>query len=286
MAPDEQRGGGVRWRSIRVEGAEGATRDAIIAALVALGAGGVQEEGAALLTYLPADTDLAPLDAAASEATPAVRIETRDLGEVDWASMWSTRVEAHRLGRIAVAPPWLAEEVADAEHVVLVDPAMAFGTGEHPTTRGVIRLMQGIVRDGDVVADLGAGSAVLSIAAAKLGARRVYAIEMDPDAIGNAEENVARNGVADRVHVLHGDASLILPLVAPVRVVLANIISSVLVALSPVMRGALLPGGSAIISGILRTERDDLLDALAADGWVLRDEDAEGEWWSAVISQR
>lgn len=286
MEPDDQRGTGVRWRSVRVEGAEGAGRDGVIGALIALGAGGVQEEGAALVTYLPADTDLSPLHAAARDAGPAVAVETQELGEVDWASMWTTRVEAHRLGRIAIAPPWLADEVADAEIAVIVDPAMAFGTGEHPTTRGVIRLMQGIIRDGDVVADLGAGSAVLSIAAAKLGARRVYAIEMDPDAIGNAEENVARNGVAERVHVLHGDAGLILPLIAPVRVVLANIISSVLVSLSPVMRDALLPGGCAIVSGILQTERADLLDALAADGWALREEDAEGEWWSAVIAQR
>ena len=74
---------------------------------------------------------------------------------------------------------------------------MAFGTGEHATTRGVMRLMQDVIRAGDIVADLGAGSAVLAIAAAKLGAARVAAIELDPDAIGNAEENVARNGVAD-----------------------------------------------------------------------------------------
>jgi ribosomal protein L11 methylase PrmA len=76
----------------------------------------------------------------------------------------------------------------------VIDPGMAFGTGDHPTTRGVVRLMQGAVRPGDLVADLGAGSAVLSIAAIKLGAARAAAIEFDPDAIGNAEENVARNG--------------------------------------------------------------------------------------------
>ena len=137
-------------------------------------------------------------------------------------------MSAHRVGNLVIAPPWLAGEF-DPHTTIVVDPAMAFGTGEHPTTRGVMRLMQGVVKSGDVVADLGAGSAVLSIAAAKLGARRVTAIEIDPDSIGNAEENVRVNGVGAIVEVIEGDATTLLPLLAPVRVVLANIISSVLI---------------------------------------------------------
>jgi ribosomal protein L11 methyltransferase len=271
-----------RWRRLRVAGLEGEARERAIGALIALGAGGVQEEGSALVTFLPEDTDLAPLHEALAAAHGA-SVESFDLGEVDWSAMWPTRVEAHRLGRIAIAPPWLAGSVRDAEHVVLVEPAMAFGTGEHPTTRGVVRLMQEVIREGDTVADLGSGSAVLSIAAAKLGAARVYAIENDADAIGNAEENVALNDAAGRVHVLHGDAGLLLPLVGPVRVVLANIISSVLVQLAPTIREALAPGGVAILSGILRVERDDLLETLVAGGWRMIAEDAEGDWWSTAI---
>ena len=90
---------------------------------------------------------------------------------------------------------------------MLVIPAgAAFGTGEHATTRGVMRLLPKVLRAGDTVADLGAGSAALSIAAAKLGAARVAALEFDHDAIENAEENVERNGVRDRVRVIEGDA--------------------------------------------------------------------------------
>ena len=126
-------------------------------------------------------------------------VERTDLGEVDWSTRWHTRVGVQRVGRIAVAPPWLSDEIANAEIPIVIEPAMAFGTGEHETTRGVLALMQPLVRAGDVVADLGSGSGVLAIAAAELGATRVVAIEMDPDAIGNAEENVERNGVADRV---------------------------------------------------------------------------------------
>jgi ribosomal protein L11 methyltransferase len=140
------------------------------------------------------------------------------------------------------------------------------------------------VRDGDTVADLGAGSAVLAIAAAKLGATRVAAVETDHDAISNAEENVARNGVADRVKVIEGDAAVFLPLLAPVRVVLANIISSVLVELLPLI-GRSLPGdGVAILSGILDEERAHMLSVFAATGWRVLDEDPEGQWWSVAIA--
>jgi len=143
--------------------------------------------------------------------------------------------------------------------------------------------MQSIVRPGDVVADLGAGSAVLAIAAALLGAGRVAAIEMDVEAIGNAEENVARNGAGDRVHVIHGDATMLLPLLAPVRVVLANIISSVLIELLPAIAAALSADGAAILSGILTAERDHMLTVLAAGGWRITAEHAEGEWWSVAV---
>jgi ribosomal protein L11 methyltransferase len=178
-----------------------------------------------------------------------------------------------------VTPPGLAEG-RDPATTIVIEPAMAFGTGEHPTTRGVVRLMQGVIRAGDSVADLGSGSAVLSIAAAKLGAARVYAIEIDPDATGNAEENIARNGVADRVAALEGDAAMFLPLVAPVRVILANIISSVLVDLLPLLAMTIADDGVIILSGILAEERPRMLEALTGAGWRVDAEDAEEQWWS------
>jgi ribosomal protein L11 methyltransferase len=173
----------------------------------------------------------------------------------------------------------------DPARTIVIDPGMAFGTGEHATTRGVIRLLQRVVQPGDHVADLGAGSAVLAIAAAKLGASRVAAIELDHDAIGNAEENVARNDVADRVTVIEGDAATLLPLVAPVNVITANIISSVLLELLPVMARALATDGHAILSGILSVEREAMLGAIQAN-WRVDAEDEEDNWWSATISRR
>jgi ribosomal protein L11 methyltransferase len=146
--------------------------------------------------------------------------------------------------------------------------------------------MQRIVRAGDRVADLGTGSAVLAIAAAKLGARHVAAIEVDHDAISNAEDNVRRNDVSEVVTVIEGDAATLLPLVAPVRVITANIISSALLELLPVIAMTLDPNGSAILSGILDEERSMMLRALKDSGWVVDAEDREDIWWSAAIARR
>jgi len=279
VSPAAERSG--FWLSVRVS--PGRDRDAAVAALFAAGSQGVQEVGDDLVTQLAGDTDAEEVRRLVLAATPDAGVETTLVPEVDWTIEWKRRIGAHQVGRLVVAPPWLAHE-HDPAHTVVIDPGMAFGTGDHATTRGVMRLMSDVIRDGDRVADLGAGSAVLSIAAAKLGAARVAAIELDPEAIGNAEENLVRNGVADRVTVIEGDAELLLPLVAPVRVVLANIISSVLVGLLPHIARALEGDGAcAILSGILQAERDDLVEVLTTTGWRVTAEDREDIWWSAVV---
>lgn len=274
----------VRWVALHIDAPNDAMRKRVIELLMAGGASAVQEVDAALLTHLPESAELDSL--CSSIALAGATVQRTALGEVDWSTRWITRVGAQRVGRIAVAPPWMSEQIADAEIPILIEPAMAFGTGEHETTRGVLALMQSLVAPGSRVADLGSGSGVLAIAAAKLGAARVVAIEMDPDAIGNATENVERNGVDQAVTVLQGDAAALLPLVAPVSLVLANIISSVLMELSPLMHRALPPGGKAVISGILVSEREDMLASLAMDGWRLESELREGEWWSSVIARQ
>lgn len=272
------------WTSVRVRpepGSESA-RAACLAALFAVGAQGVHEDGGSLVTHFAPGTDLAAVHEALSLADEHVVIETAPVPDIDWSEAWKDRIVAHELGALTVTPPWLSHG-RDLRRTIVIDPGMAFGTGDHATTRGVIRLLPAVLRAGDTVADLGAGSAVLSIAAAKLGAARVYAIELDGEAIPDAEENVERNGVADCVHVFEGDASAFLPLVGPVRVVLANIISSVLVELLPIVAVNLTDDGAAIISGILLDERTQMCEVLGATGWRILAEDAEDIWWSASI---
>lgn len=267
------------WNRVVIRPSTESLRAPVAAAMFSAGAEGLQEAGDTLVTHLGDAVDAEAFVAAVRRADAAMQAEVSPLDDTDWAEKWKERIGAHQLGALTVTPPWLAEG-RDPATTIVIEPAMAFGTGEHPTTRGVVRLMQGVIREGDSVADLGSGSAVLSIAAAKLGAARVYAIEIDPDATGNAEENIARNGVGDRVAALEGDALVFLPIVAPVRVILANIISSVLIDLLPVMAMTLADDGVFILSGILLEERPRMIEALASSGWRVDAEDAEDQWWS------
>ncbi len=270
------------WRSLRVEAGE--RREEVLAALFAAGAQGVHEDGSAFVTHFPPETDVEPIIAAVRDIAPKATCDVGTTDPTDWSVHWRDKLRAHSLGRLTVAPPWLAEGI-DPLLAIVIEPGMAFGTGDHPTTRGVLRLMQGVVTPGLVVADLGAGSAILSIAAARLGASNVFAIEYDGDAISNAEENARRNGVEDIVHVFEGDANVLLPLVAPVDVIIANIISSVLVELLPAMHAALREGGRAILSGILAEERQEMLEALTGNGWKVEQEDVEEAWLTLAIAK-
>lgn len=270
------------WRSLRIEAGE--RREEVLAALFAAGAQGVHEDGAALVTSFPPETDITPIVDAVKAIAPNASYVEGTTDTTDWSVHWRDKLKAHSLGRLTVAPPWLADGL-DPSRTIVIEPGMAFGTGDHPTTRGALRLMQTIITPGLVVADLGAGSAILAIAAARLGASNVFAIEYDSDAISNAEENASRNGVADVVHIFEGDANILLPLVAPVDVIIANIISSVIVELLPAMRAALREGGRAIISGMLVEERDVMLEAIVGDGWRVEQEDVEDAWLTLSIAR-
>ena len=271
------------WLSVRVVPAH--EREAALAALFAAGAQGVHEDGTALVTHFPPEADVESVAVAVRDADPGADVTIGRAGDTDWSEAWKGLLSVQTVGALRIAPPWLAADL-DPARTIVVDPGMAFGTGDHPTTRSVVRLMQRTPVVGARVADLGAGSAVLAIAASKLGARSVTAIELDPDAISNATENIGRNGVVDTVHLIEGDAILLLPLVAPVDIILANIVSTVHLALLPVMAPALAPHGRAVLSGILTEEREMMADHLAAAGWVVVDEDIEDIWWSATISRR
>jgi len=267
------------WTTLRVR--TGVDRSAVIRVLFDLGAQGVQELESEVVTHLRR-VDEVRAGALLRAADPDAAIAFAPTPDTDWSQAWRTQLKAQRVGSIVVTPPWLADDYVATERVV-IDPGMAFGTGDHETTRGVLRLLPGVLRSGDLVADLGAGSAVLAIAAAKLGARHAYAIENDPDAIGNAESNVARNGMDSTVSVLMGDATALLPFVAPVHVVLANIIAPVLTDMLPTIAASLVPGGRAILSGILVDEAVRMRVVFESGGWRILTTDQEGSWWTAAI---
>lgn len=257
-----------------------ARRDAVSAALFGAGAGGLLEDGAAFVSVFESDEAARSAADAAAVVDPAAHIVCEPYDPGDYLDAWRRGVRAHRVGRLVISPPWLAD-AHDAAETIVIEPATGFGTGEHESTRLALGFVQDVVRPGDVVVDAGCGSGVLSIAAAKLGASRVAAIENDPEAIVNAEANIAANGVGAVVTLIEADASDVVPLLAPVRVIVANIIATVIASMLPVFRRALAADGDLIVSGILVAESAGFVEDLRRGGWEVVEARSEGDWWSA-----
>lgn len=271
----------MNWLAVRV--IQTRARGDIVKLLIAGGASCVQEDGDSLVTSFSEKSLPSHLESRIRAIDPGATVTISSAPDVAYPLHGT--VTARKVGGLFVVPTWEAGGYP-ADHSVVIEPGGAFGTGDHATTRGVLALLQGVIRRGDVAADLGAGSGVLSIAAAKLGASRVAAIELDGDAIANAQENVDANGVGSIVKVIEGDAASILPLLAPVDLVLANIVSGVLVELLPLVRKSIPATGHAILGGILIAERATMAAVLAEGGWWIEREYSEDEWWSALITPR
>lgn len=238
-------------------------------------------------TYLPlADPSLAERREQLEKAIWALgklrqvgTLQVRALRESDWANAWKEHFFVHRVGqRTVIVPSWRqADYLPRPEDVVLLlDPGMAFGTGLHPTTRLCLQAVEELVTAETSVLDVGAGSGILSIAAARLGAPRVLAVEIEPVAARVCEENVARNGVAQTVEVRAGrlDGSDN----QQFDVILANITIATLLALHPLLAAHLKPGGVAVLSGVLAERAGELISALRASGWRHEHTDQEQDW--------
>jgi ribosomal protein L11 methyltransferase len=198
-----------------------------------------------------------------------------DVDDEDWARRSQANLQAVHVGRIVVAPPW---DIPEADVVIVVEPSMGFGTGHHATTRLCLQLLQRVDVGRATVIDIGTGSGVLAIAAAKLGASHVLAVDHDPDALINARENVERNGVQDVVEIRESEVAALD--VAPAGVVLANLTGAVLQREAVHLRRLATHGGHLIVSGFAPDEMDDVVAALAA-GRV--QEAAEDDWAAAVV---
>jgi len=193
----------------------------------------------------------------------------------DWERAWMDRFRPMRFGRrLWIRPSGSEIDQPDAV-VVDLDPGLAFGTGTHPTTALCLAWLDAHdIVDKEVI-DFGCGSGVLAIAALKLGARRAVAVDHDPQAVLATRDNAARNGVDDRIEVVH--SAEFVP--RPVDLVLANILANILIGLAPQIGGLVRPGGRLVMSGILQGQADEVIQAYAervdfaprqqTDDWVL-----------------
>jgi ribosomal protein L11 methyltransferase len=248
--------------------------------------------------YLPArdEATSAHAVAEASEALghlqafglrPIGELTTRLVREADWAEAWKAHFPVLRVGRrLVIRPTWRRHRRQPDDVVLALDPGMAFGTGLHPTTRLCLAGVESIgdrgVLDGARVLDVGCGSGILAIAAAKLGAAEVLGVDTDPIAIEATDANADRNGVGGgrrgRRSVVRARIGSLPTGAPPFDVVLANLIAGLLMTLARQLHDELRPGGLLLASGIFVDREPDVRAAFAKAGLDVRNRTVEGEW--------
>lgn len=235
-------------------------------------------EPVALRVYLPASELGAVLTQRLREGVahfPGVELTAKPIYEQDWTVSWREFFGPVEAGRIAIVPSWVDYDPAPGQVIVRLDPGQAFGTGHHETTRLCLAALDEAVRAGAHVLDVGCGSGILSIAAAKLGAERVDAFEIDPIAADVARANCEANGAGGRVTVRGGFPGEGVP---PADLAVANVSARADIELAGALAGALKPSGRLIASGFLTSDRDDVLAAFARHGLSPTSEREEHEW--------
>jgi ribosomal protein L11 methyltransferase len=225
-----------------------------------------------------------PDDASAQYALDQIRgdyeAEIIYVPREDWATEWRRGFGAQRIGkRLLLHPSWEPANNKPGDVVITLDPENAFGSGDHETTRLVLQLLDERIRGGEKVLDVGCGSGVLSIAAVLLGAASAVGTDIDPDAVLVAQRNANLNAASERVRFSTEPLSDISGLY---DIVLANIETRVLVHMPSDLQARLAPGGVLILSGILRTEREELLAAYAS--MKLHACLEEGEWCACLLT--
>ena len=289
------------WFRLCVEVASDAS-DAVTEVLFDLGSCGLQvDDGTGvdsvrLTAYFPEhgnrDRVVADLQChlealARSDGAPVVKpggipIDAADVPGEDWTRSW--RAHFHPVfptSRIAVCPPWDPVDAPEGGFSIVMEPKMAFGTGHHETTRTCLQALERTVRSGSRVLDLGTGSGILAIAAARLGAREVLAVDTDDQSVENARENASLNGVGGQVQVRPGTVDRADGLF---DVVAANVTSGVLGPLLPELSGHLAEGGRLVLAGILTREADAFVSLVQEAGLAVWERTLEGEWTTIVCA--
>jgi ribosomal protein L11 methyltransferase len=232
--------------------------DLVLAAVDECSPTAVQERDGAFTLYFGDRRSRDRAQALLFEAFPTARVSPREVDDENWAQRSQESLGPIAVGRVTVAPPWAAPAAIVAAGteialgsprplLVVIKPSMGFGTGHHATTRLCLRLLQDLELRGARAVDVGTGSGVLALAAWKLGASDVVAIDHDPDALSNARDNIARNGGAAAIDIICDDLNTLK--IEPADVVLANLTAAVLVRYSTPLRRLSRGGGYMILSG-------------------------------------
>jgi len=236
-------------------------------------------------------------DAAAAESTGQIQValsllgqlrpigplQVRILCEEDWGNAWKQYYPVLQVGqRIVVVPAWRRFRARPEQIVLRLDPGMAFGTGLHPTTQLCLQALERHLKPGMRVLDLGTGSGILAIAAAKLQGGPVLALDKDPIAVEAARRNVRRNRLAGHIQV---EAGTLEAGHGPFEMILANLLAGLLLDLAPLLASALSPQGLLIASGVLVEQAGEVAAALSRAGLQMLEQPREDDW-VALVARR
>ena len=254
------------------------------------------DEGVRVRAWLPDDDELADRKRRLEEGLwhlgqiqPFPEPVYKLIEEEPWEITWNEHYQPLEIGeQLQIVPSWMEPE-DDVRIPIILEPGMAFGTGAHTTTRQCLESLELLVEDGISVADLGCGSGILAIAAARLGAGEVVALDIDPQAVTLAQENVLRNGVGDRVQVLEGSLAELRSAAEghDFELIVANIRASVLEDfIQDGIARELTAGGRIVMSGILDEQLDSILEKAMSGSLQIEQVMQAGDWRSVVFSKR
>ena len=214
----------------------------------------------------------------------SLRLETRSVNDEAWKDVWKKYFKPFYAGRhLVVKPTWEDYSPQEDDKIIEIDPGMAFGSGTHETTSMCLSLLEEVVTGSETVIDVGTGSGILAIGAALCGAGNVLAIDIDPDAVRVAEENVKHNGVDGIVSVRQGN--LLDHVDAICDICVANIISDVIIAFAAPLKEHIRPGGLFICSGIVSSRAEEVRQALTDAPYEILRHVEKGEW-TAFLARR
>ena len=266
-------------------------KDHLIKKLTDSGCLGVIEQDEALIAYFPETVDIKTITGdlslvkaliEKSGETKGLSFEHRLIPEQDWNESWKKGFVPIDVGeRFTILPPW--EEKKEGRINLIIDPAMAFGTGHHETTRSCLVLMEKYAEQGrkESFLDVGTGTGILAIAAHKLGFQRVIGVDTDPLAEDAALINIGLNH-AEGIEIRGGGIE---SMNETFDFIAANLISGVLVQLAPSLASHLKPGGIAILSGILAGQDDEVAEAMSGAGLKLVERYPDGKWVSLAVKR-
>ena len=211
---------------------------------------------------------------------PMPKPDYRALEAEDWSEAWKAHYQPLRIGkRLLIRPQWIHVAPAAGDIEIALDPGMAFGSGTHPTTQLCLEALERLMQPALDALDLGAGSGILAIAAAKLGARKVLALDIDPIAVEATSENARANGVGDKVIAEQGSLANALGSARRFDLAVVNILARVILQLAEQRLGEIVrPGGIVLCSGIIDTQVDEVEAALRRSGLQPYARRQQGDW--------